>query len=86
MKEYIILEKVDTFPTLVRTMYSQAGISPLSSQSLRLKSFKTYQEAVLFAYTLDYSVTIYESVAKIEIEHKETKIDEHTNDTPSKQD
>lgn len=82
MKEYIILEKVDTFPSLVRHM-TGVNINPVASQSLRIKSFKTYEEAVEFGNTLDYGVTIYESIAKIEIQHKETKINEHTDNSTS---
>lgn len=53
---------------------------------LRKNEFSTYEEAVEFAETLGFGVTIYESIAKTNIKHEITKYEDINNSTsePSK--
>lgn len=44
------------------------------------KSFPSFEEAVKFAESLSFEVTIYESVARVKIKHEINKFDENTDD------
>ncbi len=80
MREYIILQRVKTFPV----MLSSSENVKLVAESVLKKSFTSYDEAVRFSKTLDYGVTIYEAVAEIKIKHEVTKLNENTNSSTSK--
>lgn len=53
--------------------------------SNKVNSFPTFEEAVEFAETLPFGVTIYEAVAETNIKHEVKKFDENTNDFTRKQ-
>ena len=65
MKEYLILTRQPSL-NLAATVFQP--------YYLKKHTFKTYEEALEFAGTLNFGVTIYESIAETEINHTVTRL------------
>ena len=66
MKEYLILTRQPSSLNLSATVFQP--------YYLKKHTFKTYEEALEFAGTLNFGVTIYESIAETEINHTVTRL------------